>query len=124
MPADFFGVQQPTISTGRKGGVPLTQRNADSGFLGSLFGFVDGVTDIIANTAEDAARTARAIVDWDNPHIYGEDSEYGLPASQRLAYGRASPPNRLLEQDIIEGVPNIVLAVGAGILILAISSKK
>ena len=119
MPADFFGTNQPTATTGRKGGIPLTQPDpAGGGFFGNLFGFVDGVTDVIAGTAEDAARVARSITDFDNPFVYRSDREYDLPAGQRLEAGRQ--PNRLLGDDLIPGVPNLVLGVGGGVILLAL----
>lgn len=124
MPADYFGSDQgrrilpyegplqPTIQSGRKGGVPITQ----GGIWGNLFGFVSGVTDVIANTAEDAARVARATVDFDNPFVYDQERgaggvEYELGANERLAAGRE--PDVFTQATIVPGVPNLVLGVGA-----------
>lgn len=124
MPADFFGVNQPTLSPGRKGGVPIQQD--EGGFFNNLFGFVDGLTDIIASSAQDAARTAQAIANWDNPYVYDSESgnRYELLPHERHNIGRHPQPYGALNStDIIEGVPNIVVGVAAAVAIALVVSK-
>ena len=125
-----LGVQQRAVFPGVKEGTArgnapdTTVPTVDSaGFLDNLFGLATGALDR-------AGRLYNAVVNFGEP-ITPEQGGPRVRAGYSTGVDRTGNPTyttaaetRVAEDTLIDGIPNVVLAVGAGLIAIAVLTRK